>query len=403
MKNGYLLKFGALSVVIAGIIPSNYACAALDKFDPYAYVLANYDSNVFRLAGDQEAIAVIGDENRDDLIMHYGAGLSADLKLSRQHLVADVLVERADYDEFDELNHTMVDSRVGWQWQVGNLWSGTLGYRYQDQLSSFNEQLVPQKDMRTTNTYSLSAGYQLHPDWKLVAGADYKDASYEERKRLDREKTSALFEIQYKNTLNTTVGIRGRFSENKLGDVLVLGAPASGDYNETEISGVIYWQGSGKSALEARLGYTDLSYDELNQRDFQGTTGRLTYFWEISGKTQINVAAWQETSSLSDEVRDYVLSTGFSLAPTWSITRKVRLIGNVSFVNDDFKAENDLSGSLGTPKREDDTWLYSIGIRWTPIQNLQTLLLYQYEDRDSTINNRDFTDEQVRAKLQYTF
>ncbi len=385
-----------LILLFAVFLPVRVSMAALDKFEPYAYARVLYDSNLFRTDGDIR-------KEEDDTITHLGGGLKSDLKLSRQHLLLDLKVDRALYKNFDELDHTRVDGTGAWAWQVGNLWSGTLGYKYQRKMSSFNEQFVREKDMRTTQTGFFGAGYQIHPDWKLKIGADIRDVSYQDRKRLDRDATSGLFEVQYRNTRNTRVGVRVKYTDNDLKDQDVAGVKVSNDYTETEVSGVLYWEGTAKSSFEARLGYTEQSFDELSDRDYKGSTGRLTYFWKFSSKTNVNFSVWRETSTKFDEVTTYVLTKGAKISPTWKATPKITVFGNVSYVSDDFKGQNDVVTSVGGPRRDDDIWKARLGARWQPRQFVQLSLSVSREDRDSSIDVRDFTDDQVDAKLRFNF
>lgn len=393
MKNTSAFLFRRLVCVATLTIPASQAFGAIDKFSPYAFVGAINDSNVFRSSTDEE----------DETIGHFGVGLKSDLKLSRQHLLLEGVVDRAQYDNFDELDHTRVDGKATWAWQVGNLWSGNLGYRYNRELSSFNEQFVREKDMRTRNVGFFEAGYQLHPDWRLSAAVDFTDVSYEERERLDRDVSGTQFDVLYRNTLNTRMGLRVRYANNDLQDSVVNAVSVSNDFEEVTVSGLFFWEGSSKSSLEARLGVTELSYDELDERDFTGASGRLTYFWTLTGKTRMDIAIWQETSSLNDEIASYVLSRGISIKPVWKATPKISVQGEVSFVNDDFKGSNDIRQALGVEKRDDDTWLYRISANWEPRQFLRFSLGFHREERDSSEDIRNFDDDQVDARVQFTF
>ncbi len=393
MKNRSINPLKGLFFLSVCIFPPSNAFAALDEFSPYAFVRALYDDNIFRSFEDEE----------DDIVGHVGAGVKTDLKLSRQHLLFEGVVDRSQYDNFDELNNTKVDGTANWAWQVGNLWSGDLGYTYNREMASFTQQLIREKDMRTTNTGFFKAGYQLHPDWRVAAGIDISDISYQDRDRLDRDTSTAQFEVQYRNTLNTRVGVSVQYSKNDLQDTEINGASLDNDYDEITVSGLFYWELSGKSALDARLGYTDLSYDELDDRDFQGGSGRMTFKWVPTGKTKIDIAAWQETSTLRSEIADYVLSRGFSVKPVWSATSKISIVGEVSFENEDFKGSNEIRDQLGLQKRDDDTWIYRILANWDPRRYLRFSLGYKRSERDSSIDVRDFDDNQVDAKVKFSF
>ena len=403
MKKIVCFLVGSVLALTAILTPIGLSYAAIDKFEPYAYTKILYDSNLFRLSGDQEAIARLGDNNRDDTIGHLGAGFKSDLKLSRQHLLLDALVDWARYDTFDELDHTRVDAKATWAWQIGNLWSGNLGYDYNRRLRSFNQDQTPEKDMRTEKEGFFDAGYQIHPDWRLALGITLSDVSFQEQENLDRDANSGRFQVLYRNTRNTQVGMFVRYTDNDLDEQDVNGISISNDYTETEISGVFYWEGSAKSSLEANLGYTTQSYDDFDERDYQGSTGRLTYHGIITGKTKVDVSVWRETSTLTDEITTYVLSQGVSIAPTWSVTPLITLRGEVSYENDDFKGENDIRTALGGQRRDDDTWVGRISATWRPRQFLSFSIGYRREDRDSSIDINDFDTKQVDAKVQVQF
>jgi hypothetical protein len=257
--------------------------------------------------------------------------------------------------------------------------------------------------MRTTQKLFLDGGYQIHPDWRLVAGVDSTDVSYEERSRLDRESTSGLLEVQYQNTLNTRVGLRGKFSSYELNDTEIEGVSISNDYDLTTLSGVFYWEGSAKSALELLIGYTDVSYDELSERDFDGISGRLIYHWIFSAKTKLDIDVWREPSTLNDEIQDYVLSQGVRIKPIWKATPKITVRGVLLYENNDFKARNNVLAPLDVQDRDDDNLIFGIRGIWQPRRLVDVSVGYRYHERDSTIDVRDFKDHQVDAKVQLNF
>ncbi len=375
------------------LLPVNVCLAAIEKFNPYVYGKVLYDSNIFRVSGDTT-------DQQSDTVRNLGAGLNADWKLSRQHLLLDALVDRAKYDARSELDHTRINGRGTWAWQVGNLWSGKLGYEYKKVLSSFTQQLVPIKDMRTTHRSFWSGGYQIHPDWTVSAGLDYADVSYQERNVLDRKTSTGTLAVQYKNTRNTYVGVQGDYAKNDLKNFdIAPGISVNNDYDVVTISGVFSWEGSKKSTLMAMLGYTDVSYAELKDRDFQGTTGRLTYRWALTGKTRMDIAMWRKTTSLYYEVASYVLQKGASIIPTWSASPKISVKGRIEYTNNDFKAQN----GLNRQQRDDDTWRYGFGATWSPRQYLNLSLRYDRVTRESSIDIRDYKDDMVTAKLRLQF
>ena len=408
MRNSIAFQVKSLSFLSVVLFPVSGAFAVIDKFEPYAFTKVIWDSNLFRLSGDEEARALLGSTNRNDTIGHLGAGFDFDYKLSRQHLLVDAEVDFARYDTYDELDHTNLTGNATWAWEVGSLWSGNLGYRYRRDMRSFEERTIidpdpVEKDMRTRHVGFLDAGYQLHPDWRLVGGLEFLDVSYQDRELLNRDATAGKFEVQYRNTLNSRVGVRVRYTDNDLKEREIEGLSINNDYTETEISGVVYWEATGKSALEASFGYTEQSFDEIDDRDYNGSTGRLTYFWKTTGKTTLDFSVWRETSTKNDEVTTYVLTQGASVSPVWSVTPLIKLKGEIKYENDDYKGQNDIVTALGGQRRDDDTWRLGIRAIWNPKRYLRLSTGYKYTDRDSSVDPNDFDVQQVDIKAQVNF
>lgn len=401
MINRKLPRVRILFISLLGLLPASRAMAVLDKFEPYAIARVVHDSNVFRVADDQQLKQLLGSTKQDDTITSLGVGLKSDLKLSRQHLLFDGKVLRTRYDNYSELDHTGLRGSGKWVWAVGNLWSGDVTATYDRTLRSFTQTKLLQKDLRTRKAGYFDGGYDVTPDWRVEGGLSYTTVDYENRKDLDRKYGGGHVEVQYRNTLNTRVGVRVEHTDYSLQDSVINSVTVSNDYKENEVSGVFYWEGSAKSKLEARLGYTDTSFQDVNQRDYQGTSGRLTYHWILTGKTQLNLSAWRETSSLNDEVQTYVLTQGVSLSPKWALTPLISLGGDLRYQNDDFKARDDITAT--GQRRKDDTYRAGINANWSPRQFVRVSLGYRYEKRDSSLDFNDFTDNQINAGVQINF
>lgn len=394
---------GILATSMLLALPGDSA-AAIDEFSPYAFAGVFYDSNVFRLPNRQAAIDVTGDDQMDDTTNHLGAGFNADWKLSRQHFLFGGRADQSRYHTFDQLDNTALFGQATWDWQIGNLWSGNLGTTYDKHLSSFNENRLPVKDMRTEKDGNFTAQYAIHPDWRLVAGLGVSDVEFQKRNYLNRKSNSGVFAVQYQNTRSSRVGVRFTLTDYDLNDVVVPGVgTVSNDYKEYNVSGVFYWEGSQKSTFELDLGYTRQKYDEVDLREFKGTTGNLTYHWMVTGKTKLDISVWHDTSTLDDEIEGYVVTTGMSLRPSWSVTPVISLGGVLQYKNDDFKGRNQVVGVIGGAKREDDTWLYGVLASWSPRTYVSLSLGLQQENRDSNVSFNDFDDTRADAELRFTF
>jgi exopolysaccharide biosynthesis operon protein EpsL len=404
MNSGIVCLARSLFLLSVLLSPITNSFAAPDNFMPYVFTSISYDSNIFRVANDAEAISILGNTNKDDTARHLGAGFRAELPVSRQYLLVDAVVDKTSYDTFSVLDNTQTEGHATWRWQVGSLWNGNLGYSYSESLSTFNEIQDVLKETETKNSIFLDAGFQVHPDWKLVASLGRSNQSYRERKDLDGELRSKGLELQYKNTINTRMGLRVKVTDMNLDNLENVGGTlVNNDYKQTEMSGVFYWEGTVKSHLEARFGVTDLKYDELTERDFQGSIGRLTYQWLMSVKTKVDTSLWREAGPYYDEITTYVVTNGVSINPVWSVTPFITFNGKFSYQQNDFEAENAVILGSGLPRREDDIRLFSLALSYSPTRNVKVSIAHQTEQRTSNRKDSEFFDRQITAKLQLSF
>ena len=164
------------------------------------------------------------------------------------------------------------------------------------------------------------------------------------------------------------------------------------DYTENEYSIVAHWRLSGVSEIFARIGHTERKFDQAPNRDFSGSTWRLTYLWQPTGKTALEFATWRELAEFRDVNANYVRVTGISVVPTWSITPQVVLRGKIS--QQTLVYQGDSANPAVTDRRKDKERLLQLSALWTPLR--LTELAFSVENGRRT-SNQAFTDYTYKA------
>lgn len=369
---------------------------------PYVYGGSLYDSNVFRFSGEDEARAQTGDTNMSDVITRGGAGLRARIPVSLQTMRFSGWLERDHYSRFDELDHTAANADAAWDWQAGRRFSGTLDAGYSRGIARFEEFQQLEKDLRTGRRASADAGMRFANDWKATVGADWHSTSYDRRDFLDRRETTTFGEVQYESLVNTRLGLRGEHTVGNLDqtDTLPDGSVVSNDFTQNRYSFVAGWEGSSKSYLKARLGYTQRSYDEVPARDFSGVTARATYHWQPTVLTGFRFSAWRELQSLDDAISTYVVSRGVSVEPIWKPTTLVTVRGELAAARRDFQGNR---GASTGSDRVDKVRTVGVGIDYALRRNLALSLDAKHEFRNSNQSRSDYDYNQVAAGIGYAF
>jgi exopolysaccharide biosynthesis operon protein EpsL len=360
----------------------------------------DHDSNVFRLSDTDPTPG-----SRSDSVYRAGAGIRAELPSGRQRFVLEARAQVSEYQRFDLLDHTSYGLGATWRWEAGNQWSGETGYTRRHFLGSLDDIQAPVKDMITEDRAFFTAGYLLTPRWRLRGGAELIKWNHDDaiRSELDARILAATMGLDYVTPASNSVGGQVKVSEGEYPNQQAVGAAlVVNDYREIEASLVAHWVATGKSTLDARLGYTRREHDQVSQRDFDGFTGRINYDWFIAAKTLLNFAVWREIQSTEDASASYVLSEGWGLGPAWAPTVKLIFQGRYLRENREFKGDPGLVLTGGVP-RDDAFKGFSLTAGYTPVRNVHLSLGAEWGDRTSNVLGRDFDYRMVSANARFRF
>ena len=394
------------TILVAGItlwiLVSPLLHAEGNGVSPYVYARVTNDDNLFRLSDDAEALAVIGTVDRDDTVTQIGAGLDIDAPFSRQRLRANLSVYKAGYSRFDSLDHVGADVSSVVNWEVGNLFAGDVGFKFTRQLSRFYELQAIAKDIRTRKIFFLNGGYRFHPSWRVVGDFSILDLTQTERPQLDRSESSQAVELQLSTSANTKLGTRIRHTKGNFERLQIInGNEINNDFTEMEYSVVLYWEGSKKSRLEGRLGLTQRDHAQASERNFNGTTGRLSYAWLITAKTRIDSAIWRGTTT-REELTIFVVGNGVSIEPKWFATRKISVAANIEYETRDFEGISE-AVALVDGTRQDTATSLGVSVKYEPLDNVALSLGYDNERRNSNIDRADFRSKLLFVRAQVSF
>ncbi|HXD51453.1 MAG TPA: hypothetical protein VN689_06155, partial [Burkholderiales bacterium] len=276
------------------------------------------DDNLFRISDSVNPQPIIGTNDRAVTVGQIGAGVQADLPLSQQRILLDARVDNYTYSHFGNLGYTGYNAGAEWRWLAGENWRGSLGLRSRKYQSSFSDLQAPIQDLISENYLFASAAYILTPRWRVRGAVDFYtyDHSNALRAPLNNDTTALTAGFDYVTPAENSLGGQVKYTTGRYPNGLIaVTSLIGGNYEEWETSGVAHWNVTGKTKLDARLGYTKRTYDQIAQRNFGGGTGRIDWDWYVGGKTLIAFAAWREIHSYQDVLASYVISKGIGIGP----------------------------------------------------------------------------------------
>lgn len=306
---------------------------------PYGIYTFTADDNMLRIRDKIDPVPLLGTSNLFDISHRLSGGVMLEKQISRQRLSANANFTHTRYERFSQINNDLKSVNGNWNWYLGNRLEGNMGATYVQSLAPFLFQ-PGLKNIRTEQTAFFNGAWRFHPSWRLTADYLRYDLSTgsDNTNNMFRflNRTEDRFEggIDYITAHRNTFGIDFRYV---IGDFPVrIGSGTDNSYNQKEIMSRAVWAVTGKSNFTWRGGWVERTNASFSERDFSGFNARLVYQWQPTDKIGLTINGWRETSAMQVLTASFSLNTGVSVAPSWNISRKVRLEGDFSYETRNF-------------------------------------------------------------------
>jgi exopolysaccharide biosynthesis operon protein EpsL len=398
-KQRAFLVCGLLALCAAPVAPVH-----AEEGDAFGLTVSEaiyHDSNLYRLPSGVDA-----PENKrsDTYSVTYLRG-GFDKVYGRQGLHAHLAATHMAYHTHDDLDNTGGDAGLGWDWRLGDHWSGALGYNYSETFVPFDDAGGTERLTRRLGRANASINYWFHPDWAVgVGGASVRSDYDDDMREGDEYKANEWdFNITYRpstgNRLVFTVrGTDGRFPNRPA----VEGQLREYDQRDARLSGE--WQLTGATRLSGYAGYTQREYKYASNRDYNGMTGNLSLHWTPSAKAIVDLSLRREIGADQDYVSNYAVTESATLAPTWVITDKVRVGASLKHMRRDYRGDPGYGAQL--PLRNDRTNTYGLNVQYLPVPAAALEMGVQRTRRSakkSVYENRDYRAQSVWVSGAYRF
>ncbi len=385
---------GMVVLIVAaamGGAPAQAASGNQDPFEMFVGLGGTHDDNLFDLdsGGDlglAEPFAAVDDE--------YGfieAGFNSE-GLAALPLSLEGRIYRQAYSDSDFLDHTggRFDARL--DWDSPSDFGGDIGYRYDRRLQDFLNQLVPRRNVIDEHRVDggIERNFGLRSRLRLSGGV--RELTFSDSELLDKKRWDASVHYEYALSRASRIGLMGSFENSDFDDL------DERDYSGWFVGPTLTWQASDAFRLNSNLGWSDRSLDDPrdDQEDFDGVTGAVSVVWR-PGDFSLNARVFRDVSSLGGETVTYVDRYGASLRPAWRFATRWTLRLNLSYENRDFEP---VLGSL--IRREDDYYVGGANLEWQANRRLEFTLGYEYENRTSNEDVREFSSNALSLKVRMT-
>lgn len=306
------------------------AGSTANTFAPYIGYTFGTDTNVLGLANNDQYLPLTGQADGSDSTRTARGGINGSYRLSRQLLDVNAEFSQTKYEHFQALGYNGRNLGANWHWVLGNTLSGRIGasdVQTASQLSNFQQVT---RNLRTDTQTHAEAAWMITPSWRLTLGETQYTLRYDLASQyfgnIDQNKKEGG--LSYVTTSASTVGLLLQETDGKYPGRAGINIPRE-DFQQHEAKANIDWYVSGKSRLQLLFGWTSRTSADAVSRDFQGPTARATWDLASTGKTAITARAWREVAAVDDVLASYSINKGASLSPSWSVSEKVSLQGDL--------------------------------------------------------------------------
>ncbi|WP_166642247.1 hypothetical protein [Paludibacterium purpuratum] len=292
------------------------AYAPTDGIRLFASAGLRFDDNVLLLGPGQSVPLGYGDKGRGDWIRSAGMGWHAETRHSRQTWRIDGQFNRNQYSDYRNFNYSSWQHDLGWDWAVGEQWSGLLN------LSDRNDRVdagyapgvaqdeVRDRTLRVRALWAPNAWLGLDGESGLTRERHSAQTNYDDDLR------SATFGASWSTPRGSVFGVH--VEQRRVNPVADPAAGAGSDaYRLRYLRFDLVWPLSAKSQLSGRAGRVGASV--AGEAAVSRGIGALAWRWLASGKVAISLGIERDFDD-----------PGRSRTPTIHRNRYLRLSDTIS-------------------------------------------------------------------------
>lgn len=359
-----------------------------------------YDSNLFALP---DGVSPPDGRSRSAWTWRTDLGLRLDKSYGLQRFILDANVNRLHYSPYDDLDFTGRALAASWLWSLTPSISGLLLFNQREEPNSFADtgfRLSSNARHIEERRFDVDwkPGAALHPRFSIQQYEDRSDQLVFQRESSKTTSIEAALIYEFASGNNAALyGRRGKGTYFETSSLTTLQTDAK--FKETEAGVRAYANFNDVSRLEGNLGWLDRTHDAFPIRDFSGVVGRLSYRYQLTGKTELLAAVARSLTAAQTTFSSYSHDESFTFVPTWNVTSKVAVKPSWSYLRRTYRGalvpvDNDLRETTRTA---------ALQLEWSPLRWVELSTAFARVSRVSTIPGLQYIDRSVfvSGKLKF--
>lgn len=303
-----------------------------------------YDDNLLRQADGAPAFG----GRRSDSYRTFEAGVALDQHISRQRVAATAKVSKTAFDHFRQLDYTGHDLQATWFWHIGTQFDGRIEVLEIRTLAPYTDFNSDQRNLRRQRRQAVDAGWQLHPSWKLRAGAERDKASYDLAIQRFNNRTEKAFETEllYQSRGGSALGllarrVKGSYPYRRPAIATML----TDDFTQDELKLRVNWLATGSTTVQGLAGYVRREQPSYGEGVTSGVNGRINAFYTPRGQVSYQMGVWREFAPIESPFVSYTLNKGASIGVNWAASARVAVEASATYERRNYTGRGGFSGA----------------------------------------------------------
>lgn len=403
-----VFKLNAPCIAMLTLLMLPFSVAFADESDVFNIVAGadfRYDNNLFRVPSDFDISRVDGQSERGDVVTKRFVGFRIDKPYALQRFKFEFTRNEHRYKNYDFLDFDANEYKAAWLYALTPNLRGVLSANRTQALNNFQDfRGFNELNVRTTEQRRFDVDWSPHGVWHLLAGVSSYEVSNSQEFQAQADYTEKALEggLQYDFSSGSQFKVLFKEKQGSFDDRSITDAVGFFDtgFDEREVDASLNWVLSGKSKVAIEAGYVKRVSDDFSLRDYDAPIGRVDYTWSPTGKLQLKASLSRAASNFQTNISSYALRDEIALKPTWLISSKMTLEGNVSVANRKFLGRG---ASTLFDRRKDIEKSASLVWAWKPRRSVTIRANVQRSLRNSSSLGLDFKDTSVGLSAQLFF
>ncbi len=387
------------------------ACAAApvhalegDRIRPSVGLTYTYTDNVFYLDDrfPNAGAPFLKNNQRHDTTLGLRLGFDVDHYWNRQTFVLRSQLTENRHVTYSSLDYQAYNVRGTWNWVVGERWDGDAGIEKTQVASNlydfFANDQRQTRNLRTQTVMSATAMLRMSADWKLRAGIRFADIENSLARFSGADQQQWITEVgtrHYSKGTDDFLGLTFRYLDGTFPNrTVIAGSTIDNSFQQYTLEGNVEYQLSGLTRITGSAGLTTRRHPQVSQRDFTGPTGRVNVTYRQSEKTTWATAVFQEIGGWEDATSSYILTRGFTVTPSYSISDKLVAQANYGLRRRSFEGDPNFVVNTND-MRIDQIHSWSATLSWLPLRRTRVDTTLSYDKRKANAAFGNFADFDV--------